>query len=50
MLKDVKSNDVLIIMCDMKAITGGGVYSYIRSQYDVGKRNDRGNRVIQFCK
>uniref|UniRef100_A0A0B7BR26 Endonuclease/exonuclease/phosphatase domain-containing protein n=4 Tax=Arion vulgaris TaxID=1028688 RepID=A0A0B7BR26_9EUPU len=48
-LKQVKTTDILIIMGDMNSKIGKGKYKNIVGQYGLGTRNERGDRLIQFC-
>ena len=48
-LKTVKSDEILIVMGDMNAKVGQGKYEKIVGNYGLGKRNERGDRLIQFC-
>ena len=45
----VKSTEELIIMGDFNAKVGEGKEGDIAGQYGLGERNERGERVIQFC-
>lgn len=45
----VKDKDNLIIMGDFNAIVGEGKDRNIVGQFGLGKRNERGNRLVQFC-
>ena len=48
-LKVVKSDEVLIVMGDMNAKVGKGKDDYIVGQHGLGSRNERGDRLVQFC-
>ena len=48
-LKVVKSDEILIVMGDLNAKVGKGRYDYILGQHGIGKRNERGDRLVQFC-
>jgi hypothetical protein len=48
-LKHVGTTDILIVMGDMNAKVGKGSYEKIVGNFGLGKRNDRGDRLIQFC-
>ena len=49
MLKEVKSTDVLVVMGDFNAKIGKGTYQHIVGNFGLGKRNTRGDRLVQFC-
>ena len=49
MIKNVKSTEVLIIMGDFNAKVGRGKEGDIVGKFGLGERNDRGERLIQFC-
>ena len=49
MLKEVKSTDVLIILGDFNAKIGKESFENITGNFGLGKRNERGDRLIQFC-
>ncbi|XP_023233867.1 craniofacial development protein 2-like [Centruroides sculpturatus] len=44
-----KSNDIIIVMGDFNAKVGNEKISECMGQYGLGKRNKRGDRLIQFC-
>lgn len=48
-LKQVKSTDVLIVMGDLNAKVGSDKNNKIVGQYGLGRKNERGDRLIQFC-
>ena len=48
-IKYVKSDEVLVVMGDWNAKVGEGITPGITGQYGLGDRNDRGDRLIQFC-
>lgn len=48
-LQSVKSTDILIVMGDLNAKVGKGKYKDIVGDYGLGSRNERGNRLIEFC-
>src|SRR5580698_3108104 len=45
-----KGNDYLVIMGDWNAVVGEGREENEVGQYGLGKRNERGERLIEFCK
>ena len=49
MLKEVKSTDVLIVLGDFNAKLGNESFQNITGDFGLGKRNERGDRLIQFC-
>ena len=49
LLKEVKSTEVLIISGDFNAKVGEGQQDDIVGKYGLGERNERGERLIQFC-
>ena len=48
-LANVKSDEVLIVMGDFNAKVGSEKHSSIAGKHGLGKRNDRGTRLIHFC-
>ena len=48
-LKTVKSDEILIVMGDLNAKVGKEKYETIVGNHGLGKRNERGERLIQFC-
>ena len=48
-LDEVKGTDVLIIMGDFTAKVGSECTDEITGNYGLGERNDRGQRLVQFC-
>ncbi|GFS06853.1 craniofacial development protein 2-like [Elysia marginata] len=48
-LKEVKSSEVLIVMGDMNAKVGNQKLENIVGQHGLGKTNDRGVKLTQFC-
>ena len=48
-LKTVKSDEILIVMGDMNAKIGKGKTDSVVGNHGLGKRNDRGDRLIAFC-
>ena len=49
MLKEVKSTDVLIITGDFNAKIGKGSFQDLVGNHGLGRRNQRGDRMLQFC-
>ena len=49
MLKQVKSTDVLIVMGDFNAKIGVEAYQDTVGKFGLGKRNERVERLLQFC-
>ena len=49
MIKEVKSTDVLIITGDFNAKMGKGSYQDLVGNHGLVKRNQRGDRMLQFC-
>ncbi|RUS80216.1 hypothetical protein EGW08_012012 [Elysia chlorotica] len=47
--KQVKSTDILIIMGDLNAKVGNTPYPPTVGRFGLGKQNERGERLIQFC-
>lgn len=50
LLKLTKQKDNLIIMGDFNAVNGEGSDRKEVGNYGLGKRNDRGDRLLEFCK
>lgn len=50
LLKLIKQNDNLIIMGDFNAVIGEGSDGKEVGNYGLGKRNDRGDRLLEFCR
>ena len=48
-LKTVKSDEILIVMGDMNAKIGKGKSGSTVGEHGLGKRNERGERLINFC-
>ena len=48
-LKTVKSDEILIVMGDMNAKVGKGKCEKIVGNHGLGSRNERGERLVQFC-
>lgn len=49
-LKYTKKNELIIIMGDFNAKVGNGKKDNIVSKHDLGERNERGDRLVQFCR
>ena len=50
LINGVKGNTNLIVMGDFNASVGEGNDEKVIGKYGLGKRNDRGQRMIEFCK
>ncbi|KAG1651907.1 Craniofacial development protein 2 [Nymphon striatum] len=48
-IKQLKSTDVLMVIGDFNAKVGNESYKDIVGKYGLGKKNDRGDRLIEFC-
>lgn len=48
-MKQVKSSEILIIMGDLNAKVGRGRYGNVVGNWGLGKRNERGERLIEFA-
>ena len=48
-LKQVKSNEILLILGDFNAKVGKEKFKDIAGQHGLGKRNKRGERLLNFC-
>ena len=48
-IKYVKGDENLIVMGDWNAIVGEGKVDKIVGKFGLGKRNERGERLIEFC-
>ena len=48
-LKNVKSDEVLIVMGDFNAKVGGEKHTSVTGRHGLGERNERGTRLIHFC-
>jgi hypothetical protein len=49
-LENIKGNDYAIVMGDWNASVGeGGLEKYV-GKYGLGKRNERGEKLVEFCK
>lgn len=49
LLKLTKKHEVNIIMGDFNAKIGKGTFGGLVGSYDLGQRNERGDRRLQFC-
>ena len=49
MIKQVKSTDVVVVMGDFNAKIGKGRQQDIVGDFGIGTRNERGERLLQFC-
>jgi len=47
--KQCKSQDILIVMGDFNAKVGKGGYEDIVGSYGLGERNERGDKLIEWC-
>lgn len=47
-MKSTKSHEINIVLFDFNAKVGEGDVEHIVEQYDLGQRNDRGERLIQY--
>src|SRR6478609_10744057 len=45
-----KETDNVIVMGDFNAVVGKGKEDRVVGKFELGKRNDRGERLIEFCK
>lgn len=45
-----KEKENLIVMGDFNAVVGEGAHENIVGKFGLGKRNKRGDRLVQFCK
>lgn len=50
LMKSIKGNEVTIIMGDFNAKVGNEPEDGIVGRYGLGTRNDRGDRLVQFCR
>ena len=48
-LQNVKSNEITIVMGDLNAKIGEGSHRDVVGRFGLGERNERGNRLMQFC-
>lgn len=49
-MKNVKKRDVTIVMGDFNAKVGEGAEDKLVGLYGLGQRNQRGDRLVQFCR
>jgi len=49
LIKHVKGDGNLIILGDWNAILGEGRDGNITGNYGLGKRNERGERLVEIC-
>jgi len=49
-LSKQKGTDYVVVMGDMNAVVGEGRDGMEVGKFGLGKRNDRGERVVEFCK
>ena len=50
MIKKEKATDQVIIIGDWNAVVGEGEESNDVGEYELGKRNERGQTLVDFCK
>jgi len=50
LLKDENADDYLVIMGDWNAVVGEGKEEKICGEFGLGRRNTRGDQLIDFCK
>ena len=48
-IKQAKKEDIIITMGDLNAKVGKGSSGEVVGEYGYGSRNDRGDRLVQFC-
>ena len=48
-IQHVKGDDNLIIMGDWNAVVGEGAEDRVAGRYGLGSRNERGDRLLEFC-
>ena len=48
-LQNVKSDEITIVMGDLKAKIGEGSHGDVVGRFGLGERNERGDRLVQFC-
>ena len=48
-IDQIKKTDILIVMGDKNAKIGKGKVDDVVGEYGLGERNERGDRLIQFC-
>lgn len=49
MIKATETNDVTKVLGDFNAKVGEDTVQYYIGPYDLGQRNERGERLIEFC-
>lgn len=49
LLDRTRADDNVIVIEDMNATVGEGKEGTMVGQYGLGKRNERGERVVEFC-
>ena len=50
LIKSEKSNEHLIVMGDWNAVVGEEESGSVIGKYGIGRKNERGERLIEFCK
>ena len=48
-LQNVKSDEITIVMRELNAKTGEGSHGNVVGPFGLGERNERGDRLMQFC-
>lgn len=48
-IETIKGEENVIIMCDWNAIVRGEKFKNIVGKYELGKKNDREDRLVDFC-
>ena len=48
-IKQTKSTDIIFVMGDFNAKVGCNSYNKITGNFGLGERNERGERLLQFC-
>ena len=48
-IDQIKKTDILVVMGDLNAKIGKGKVDDIVGEYGLGERNERGDRLLQFC-
>ena len=48
-MKYAISDEIICVMGDLNAKVGNEIHTNVIGKYGLGKRNDRGERLIQFC-
>ena len=48
-LRRQKGTDYVVVMGDMNAVVGEGREGSVVEEFGLGKRNERGERLIEFC-